>query len=187
MMLNFEIKGWKETKEKLQKYQKSVDDRLEVFISKLLDVGIQTANLYKDSSVLAENNTQNLGQYVTFTKEVEGNTGKLIGVDIPIQTAWKNKAGIHTATVYPLLMLEFGSAFFGADPPEEKYGGFGGKGTMSTRDKSHWNDLEWWWIDLEGRRHKNYAIRPTMPMYEAYKEMIMQVNNVAKEVYGNGK
>lgn len=184
MMLNFEVKGLKETKEKLEKYQKSVDDRLEVFISKLLDVGIQTANLYKDSSVLAENNTQNLGQYVTFTKEVEGKTGKLIGVDIPIQTAWKNKEGTHTATVYPLLMLEFGSAFFGVEPHEE-YGGFGGKGTMATA--GHENDLEWWWIDLEGKRHKNYAIRPTMPMYEAYKEMIMQVDNVAKEVYGNGK
>ena len=123
MMLNFEVKGWKETKEKLQKYQKSFDAKTEIFISKLLDKGIQIANLNKDTSVFSENNTQGLGQYVTFTKEIEGNTGRLIGVDIPIQTAWKNKAGIHTATVYPLLMLEFGSAFFGADPPEEKYGG----------------------------------------------------------------
>lgn len=184
MILNFEIKGLKETKEKLEKYQKSIDDRAEIFISKLLDKGIQIANLHKDSSVLAENNTQNLGQFVTFTKEVEGKTGTLIGVDIPIQTAWKNSSGIHTATVFPLLMLEFGSAFF-ADPPQKRFGGEGGKGTMATA--GHENDLEWWWIDLDGRRHKNYSIRPTSPMYNAYKEMLLDIKQIAKEVYGNGK
>ena len=48
------------------------------------------------------------------------------------------------------------------------------------------NDLEWWWIDLEGKRHKNYSIRPTSPMYNAWKEMYLDMKQIAKEVYGNG-
>lgn len=183
MMLKFEAIGLKETLNKIDKYQKSVDDKLQIFFDKLLDKGIQTANMCKVSNALAENNTQNLGDFVTFKKEVDSKSGTLIGVDIPIQTAWKNSSGVHEATVYPLLMLEFGSAFF-ADPPQDRFGGHGGKGTMA--QSGHENDLEWWWIDLEGKRHKNYSIRPTSPMYNAWKEMYLDMKQIAKEVYGNG-
>jgi hypothetical protein len=183
MMLNFEVNGLKETKEKLDNYYKSIEKRAELFISKLLDKGIQIANLYK-TDIKGDGGTQGLGQYVTFTKEVDGKSGTLIGIDVPITSFWKNKSGTHEAIVFPLLMLEFGSAFY-ADPPQSRFGGSGGKGTMAI--SGHENDVEWWYTDLDGKPHKNYSIRPTSPMYNAWKEMYLDMKQIAKEVYGNGK
>ena len=44
MMLKFEAIGLKETLDKIDKYQKSVDDKLQIFFDKLLDFLFQNGS-----------------------------------------------------------------------------------------------------------------------------------------------
>ena len=96
----------------IRDYQNDFHRKLEVFVSRLADAGIE----------VAQNNVGGFGKYIVFSKEVDPaetectviihakETGKII-------SSWQTKDGIKSAEVSPLLMAEFGSGF-GAENPK---------------------------------------------------------------------
>lgn len=165
--------------EQLEQYKKSLVAKTELFVSKLLDIGINTA---KDNSGAYE-------QYISFYKEIDSNefgcTGLLIAADSKkIISQWYRGGQLVSAEVSPLLMSEFGSGWLAKVyfPAVE---GEVGQGTFP--DQRHAFDPNGWsWTDENGVKHHSIGEQPTHPMYSALMAMIYQVNAIAKEVFGNG-
>lgn len=162
----------------IRDYQNDFHRKLEVFVSRLADSGIE----------VAQNNVGGFGKYIVFSKEVDpAETGCTVIIHAKetgkIISSWLTKEGKKDAEVSPLLMAEFGSGF-GAENPKNIPGV--GQGTFP--DQKHAKDPEgWYWKDLDGKLHHSKGIEAKMPMYKASLEIIEQCERIAKEVFSDGK
>lgn len=171
----------------LSKYRRSLTRKNMKFLKLLLDCGIEVA----EQSI--QNGTHTMPERITFSKEFTNPDTKevvalLVGVGETFFSNWKDASGIeHHDEVYPLAMMEFGSAGL-ALPPQNIYGGIGGRGTFSV--SGHENDLEWYFdtgeVDEKGKPIRKYAtaINPTQPMYNAMIEMQNQIRDCAVQAFG---
>ena len=83
-------------------------------------------------------------------------------------------------------MAEFGSGHLAEvlfDIAGVGQGTFPGQ-THAFDDVWHWKE---WRDDHTGEWHHSKGFRPTHPMYQAEMDMIKEVVNIAKEVYGGEK
>ena len=173
--------------QQLQDYAKSLDEKNRIFVELLLDVGVRVA---EDS---ISGGTHKMPQRITFYKDYElpeeGITGIIVGVGETFFSHWKDANGnVHDDEVFPLAMMEFGSAGL-ALAAQSAYGGYGGHGTFSTGGAS---DLLHWYFDTDEvdedghpiRKHAT-AIAPTRPMYNAMQSMMDDIQSCAIKAYGS--
>ena len=169
----------------LEKYKQNLHRKSELLVSRLMDVGIETAMAHS-------------GQYagmITFTKKlsqaISGYDGVLIATDgqklIKEWYASKKdglaKKNVRSYEVSPLLLAEFGSGWL-ANVLDDVPGV--GQGTMPN-SMGHATDPDgWYWYDENGVKHHSIGETPTYPMHSASTAMLSQVDRIAREVFNNG-
>ena len=158
----------------IRRYQKQLDEKCALAVQKLADVGIATAKL----------NCGAYGDKITFTKEItNGNhkvVGRMIAVGHPMMRMQKGQA----VEVDPLLLAEFGSGW-----EAKVLDNVAGVGQGTFPRQTHAFDPQgWWYVDIEtGESIHSYGESPTFPMHSASIAMIFSINDVLKEVFGNGR
>ena len=168
----------------LNKYSSELEAKNARFISLLLDCGITVAQQKTGEGVAY------MATRVTFEKQIESDggytLGYLIGTGDTMVSHWLDSSQVeHIDSVYPLAMLEFGSAAY-ALPPMEAFGGRGGQGTFAVSG----NEMRSTWyvtkLDDAGNKKRiiGRAIHPTRPMYEAMQEMRKQLIDCATRAFG---
>ena len=86
-----------------------------------------------------------------------------------------------TASGMTVLFVEFGAGItYGGGHPEDGKWGMG-PGTYP-EGKGHWNQPYGWWIP--GGEH-TYGNPPSMTMYNTEKDLIREIESVAKEVFAS--
>ena len=144
----------------LEEYKKSLTSKTEQFVNELADIGIKVA--YDQVGASGRYGTHKMEDRITFTKEVDaekyGCKAIVIGQGEIFTSVWDN--GLKSADVYPLQMVEYGT--------------------------NHNGSMDWTFIDENGKPFLNATgIMATQPMYSAYREMKLQIIDVAKRVYGS--
>lgn len=162
----------------LKRYKDSLAERNETFVVRLLEYGIH----------VAERDAGEYGKFIEFYKEGKGGirtVGTLIAKDHPFTVSWDVKGKKKTAEVSPLLMAEFGSGRLA-----EVLFDIQGVGQGTFPGQTHADEPYWWYKewqeDGKGEWKMGFPIRPKHPMYNAEMEMIQRVQEVAREVFGNG-
>ena len=161
----------------LEEYKQELTMKMETFVRKLLDVGIEAG-------------IANSGQYagmIVFEKEVIAGSEDIEGVLIAtdgnkIIREWKYKGGIKRAVVSPMLIAEFGSGWLSKvlDNVEGV-----GQGTFP-HQKHAYDPIGWFWETPDGKKHHSYGEAPVYPIHSAVLAMTFEINRIAKEVF-NGK
>lgn len=164
--------------EEIEKYKNSIPTKTEMFISKLLDVGIW----------IAEVNSDEYGDYIEFQKEIKDGGKKCVGIfrgvnKKPYISEWDYFGKKKTAKVNMLLMAEFGSGWL-----SEVMFNISGVGVGTFPNQKHaLDDNGWYWKEWQsnhkGQWHHSYGSAPTHPMYFAEMEMIQQIEYIAKSVF----
>ena len=171
--------------DELNDYSNSLDDKVKIFVDRLLEIGVKTAeNVPGIPGTFGSHKMEN---YVSFYKELDvekdGCHGVMLGVGETFDVTWGER-GEKSGSINALLSLEFGTAAL-AVPKTTKFGATGGKGTNSRY--GHQDDAEWYFAigkDENGMIWKKAtAIHPTHPMMKASDEMLRQIKKVAKEVF----
>lgn len=157
----------------LNDYNRQLHNKCAMFVDKMAEVGIATAKL----------NCGDYGNVITFSKQLTvdagyGANGKLIAVGTPISRL----RGGEVIEADPLLLAEFGSGWNAK--VLDKVEGVG-QGTFPGQTHA-FDPRGWWYVDEDGESHHSYGEAPTFPMHSASIAMILEINRVAKEVFGNG-
>ena len=158
----------------IRRYEKQLDEKCALFVQKLADEGIATARL----------NAGEYGHYITFTKEITNSNhaaiGRLIAVGTPMERIRKKQV----IFVDPLLLAEFGSGW-----EARVLDNVAGVGQGTFPGQTHAEDPQgWWYTDATtGETVHSYGEEPTFPTHNAALSMILAINRVAREVFGNGR
>jgi len=166
----------------LEDYKKSIREKNKLFLEKLAERGIEAA----ESAV--SGGTHTMPSRITFRKEIETEDGivtaYVIGEGQPFQSDWVDAFDEeHHDMVYPLSMLEFGSAGLALER-QTAFGGEGGRGSFT--HMGHDNDIEWYVKRGDNENNKvrhATAIAPTRPMYHAAEKMRSEILDVMREVF----
>ena len=158
----------------IKRYQQQLDEKCALFVQRLADEGITVAKL----------NAGEYGHYITFSKEVTNSNHKAIGRLIAVGTSIERIRKGQVILADPLLLAEFGSGWEAR--VLDKVGEVG-QGTFP--GQTHAFDPQgWWYVDAEtGESVHSFGEEPTFPMHNAALAMILAVNRVAREVFGNGR
>lgn len=174
----------------LKAYKRDLHNKTALFVSRLLEVGIQVAE-EKGAGESGTFGTHQMENYVWFSKKLEkdkdGCHGILMGKGATLYSEWIGEGGEkRSGSINSMLAMEFGTAGL-ALPKQDRFGVTGGRGTNSKY--GHENDVVWYILVEENGKtfwKKATAITPTRPMHNAMIEMQEQVKTIAKEVFGNG-
>ena len=151
--------------QEIRQYQNSLPRKVQTFIDRLAKEGLQVVQSTMESVPDEEK-----GSY--YTEIVNTSNGDIIGAAIRL-------------TGDKVLFIEFSAGItYGTDnyplPSGDKYG----MGTYP--GKGHWNSpYGWWYVDEQGNKHHSYGNRAYMPMYHAEQAIVLQVHNIAREVFGS--
>ena len=173
--------GIKAAKKELAKYKRELNAKCKTFVKELSKLGITTAR---------EHLRKRYKPYITFATEVDpvqnGYRALMVATNTGlIHSQWRtgpNEGDVASADVSPLLMAEFGAGIEHDHNPRAHEFGMGA-GTFP--GQTHAMDPGgWWYMNLEGEWIHSTGIEPTMPMTEASKAIVQNVNRIAKEVFG---
>lgn len=160
----------------LKQYKSEIRDKTQVFVDKLLDIGIEMAYL----------TAGDYGKAIVFKKELNpveyGFEGLFIAMDEQkIVREWVLSNGeVKSAEVSPLLMSEFGSGWL-AEVLYSELEGKVGQGTFPGQ-KHAFDPRGWYWKDKDGK-HYSKGESPTHPLHNAEMAMIEAIHSVAREVF----
>jgi hypothetical protein len=167
----------------LKEYKRTLHEKTEQFVARLIDVGIDTAE-------------SNCGQYaglIVFKKHLftfeDGVDGVIVATDgSKIVREWMRDGSVVSAEVSPLLMAEFGSGWLANVMSTQDYrSNTLGVGQGTFPGQTHAFDKDgWWWQTPDGERHHSIGEAPTYPMYSAMLAMQFEVDRIGREVFGNG-
>ena len=175
-----DAKSMRKGLEKLTKYRDDVLKKTETLVSRLREVGIQTAY-------------ENSGQWrsVVYFKRDNIHIDEtdvscmIIGMDgTKVIKEWytdKELTNKRSYEVSPLLLAEFGSGWL-ANISNWNVPGVG-QGTMPNAEGHAFDRDGWWWYDTNGNKHHSYGEKPTYPMHAAMVAMMMEVDRIAREVF----
>lgn len=150
--------------QQIRQYQNSLPRKVQTFIDRLAKEGLQVVQSTMESVPDEEK-----GSY--YTEIINNSQGDIIGAAIRL-------------TGDKVLFIEFSAGItYGTDsyplPSGDKYG----MGTYP--GKGHWDSpYGWWYVDEQGNKHHSYGNRAYMPMYHAERAIIMQIKEVARDVFG---
>ena len=160
----------------LEKYRDSLITKEELFVKRLADIGVNAAMM-----ILATKGQGDASRSANFDISFVSN-GEVVNGRITISSQPHiNQDG---RVFYPHLAWEFGAGNYfnlGIANPHAKELGFG-PGTFP--EQSHVPEPGFWYYrDEAGDPIRSYGTQATMPMYNASKEIILQMFAVAREVF----
>ena len=166
----------------LEAYKKSLNQKSQTFVERLIEVGIQAAKAHS-------------GKYadmIVFTKELEqsvnGCKGVLIATDgQKVISEWyaskkdaEKHENVRSYEISPLLISEFGSGWL-ANVLGNVSGV--GQGTMPNA-MGHATDPDgWYWYDDNAVKHHSIGEAPTYPMHNASMAILSEIDHIAREVF----
>lgn len=165
--------SFKDAAEKVANYQKELNKKCFVFVSRLSEEGINVAN----------QNLGNYGKYIVVSKKINQNNIESIicmtntGL---IKSQWENQDGIQEVDISPILMCEFGSGNYAENP--NNIPGVG-QGSLNTMGHAY-DPNGWWYKKLDGTWHFSRGTYPNQPLFKAVDKMYKQVSVIAKQVFG---
>ena len=174
--------------EYLENYKAEINQKAQIVLEKLLDVGIESAII----------NSGQFKGYIVYRKEIspkiDGYEGLLIATDgEKIISEWLYSGQMKSVEVSPLLMAEFGSGQYAVVKFPDVEGIYG-RGTFP--NQKHAFEDSWWWVDKnpeggehiggEFYKHTSSGTIPTHPMHNAEIAMFNEINRIYREVFGNG-
>ena len=170
---NLSQSGIKNMIRELERYKNSLDRKLQMLISELLKIGVTVAETNVSESPL--------GKYVTLSTNIKP-SGK--GYDGILLAKGQVMEHEDFAPFSVILAIEFGAGIHYNPAPNPKSAEMGyGVGTFPGQIHA-WNPGGWsYWSEEQQRWIHTYGIKATMPMYEAHKEMLLSVEQIAKEVF----
>lgn len=161
----------------IRQYKSDLNKKCEELCRRLAVEGIQIAQAHIGDS--------GFGKYIRLASEITpehaGCRAVLYMEDTAkITSEWQTKEGTRSATISPILMIEFGSGLKAQNPA-----GISGVGTGTFPGHTHAEDPGgWYYMDLDGVWHHSTGVEAKMPIYFAGKEMREKIVAVAKEVFG---
>lgn len=165
----------------IRNYRKNIlPNKVELFVKKLADVGIRTA----ESRLITLDDLGNVSSLVLFEKKFDKTDGNISCLIIAqdkmlLQQAYFGKdKQVITKLVSPILMYEFGS---GQKADNSHLADGVGQGTFPNQTHA-FNKEGWYWQTLDGVWHHSKGIKPTQPMFFASQQMQRQIKSVAKEI-----
>lgn len=163
-------------------YKPTLQEKLDRFVRALTDKGIH----------IAKDTAGNFGSKIVFSRRSDSEGAVLVAQETDvIVSRWLRNGGEVEAKVSPLLMAEFGAGphaiiWEGVEGSTSVLpdGKTIGRGTFP--EQTHAFEDSWWYMDINKQWHQSRGITPTRPLHNAVLEMIMQIENTAREVFGNG-
>lgn len=172
VMLNSQ--GVMNAKAEIDRYKADLIQSCFLFVEALSQEGISVAQYAcKDNS---------LGKYLAFSRRLAPNPHGAEAIVVAtnaqglLSMSWQTQDGIKTVDISPLLMVEFGSGA-PADTYPKKVDGVG-RGSFPGQTHAFQN--MWSWMDLTGEWHTSRGLKPSMPMYKAWAEMVRDIKRIAK-------
>lgn len=155
--------------QELENYKKSLEQKSEMFIQRLADVGINVAMM-------------------TLATKGQGDSPRDADFAVKINRNGDLVEGIITVSSSSILFWEFGSGIRFNGGKEHPQAGTFGMGPGTYPGQTHVPDPGYWYYYPEGsdKAVRSYGTEATMPMHSAMMEMIDQVHQIAKEVFSNG-
>lgn len=173
--MHLSVKDIRRVQNELRQYQQELNRKCEVFCRRLAECGIE----------VAKQNVGGYGKYIAFSIKVSSDKNGCKALMVATNTGhihseWMTEDGVKSADVSPLMMAEFGSGLKANNPNAERFG----MGTGTFPGQTHATAPNgWYWMDLDGNWHHSFGITPTMPMYHASTEMILNIRKIAREVF----
>lgn len=175
--MTLSIGSIKKAMKEIEKYKKDIHDKCELLCKRLAKEGIQIAQAHVGESKF-------WGRYIHLSSEITPEKAGCKAVlrmedTSKIISRWQTKEGVQSATVSPMLMLEFGSGLKAENPA-----GIQGVGTGTFPGGTHGGDSGgWWYMDLDGNWHHSTGTDPKMPMYFAREGIREKLTEIAKEIF----
>ena len=168
------VKELENLKNELKNYKSEIVKNTEIMVSRLLQSGVEVSQ-----SKISESP---LGKYVTVTTNISADKMGCKGI-LLAKGAVKEQEGYAPFSI--LLAIEFGAgARFNPDPnplsAEMGYGVGTYPGQIHAFDPNGW----YFWSEEKQQWIHSYGVKATMPMYSADMEIIQNVVEYAKEVFG---
>ena len=159
-------------KQDLLKYKNDLDGKLVIFCEKLAEIGVQAAQAKAYESPL--------GHHVSISVNSEKLDGKYHAYVTAIGDV-KNSEG-H-APFNTLLAIEFGAGIYHNKTLNPNANELGyGPGTFPGQIHA-FEDGWYYWDEQSQEWHYTHGVKATMPMYNAFTEILDNVKKIAKEVF----
>ena len=170
------VSGINNLKAELINYKNNIlQSKLNLFTRRLAEIGLNVANVKISESPL--------GKYVSVKIETKSLNGESIAFLIA------NGQTVQSEGYEPfniLLGIEFGSGIHYNKDEINPYANELGFGYGTFPGQLHaLKDEGWYYWDAKTETWKHsYGIKATMPMYNAYIQMLQQIQTIAREVFG---
>lgn len=168
------VKGIEALKRQLLQYKDNLPIKCEKLVSRLLQSGVAVSQTKISESPL--------GKYVTVTTNISADNMGCKGI-LLAKGAVKEQEGYAPFSI--LLAIEFGAGIHFNPTPnplissEFPYG----VGTYPGQTHAH-EDMWWYWDENAQEWNPTHGVKATMPMYSADMEIIQNIVEYAKEVFG---
>ena len=158
----------------LEKYRDSLQDKNSLFIKRLAEIGVTAA---EQKLATGQGDTSRDARFSVVFNTSEGLAeGQIIITSTP-------KIDEYGRVFYPHLAWEFGAGIYfnngNANPKASEFG----MGVGTFPDQKHAYRDYWWYKDDAGNLHLSQGTQATMPMYNASKAIIEQIEVIAREIF----
>ena len=168
----------------LRGFEEGFKENIRTFRELLAEKGIRVA---------MSSTSSGFGQYIIFEKIDSDETSTIIARETQqILSEWLRYGERMQAYVSPLLMAEFGSGNYAVSwedsqgTPHSTLSDGTQIGRGSFPNQTHAFESVWWYLDVNGNWHSATGSKPTRPMHNAAIEIITQIQQTAREVFGHG-
>lgn len=175
LISNLSVEGIKNLQQELRNYKQQLNDKNEIFVKRLAELGIPVINenmtkasfTYDDKGIQSGSNTE----HNTYIKV--NSFGSYSKADLIVEGK-------------ELLFIEFGAGVYynksGASPnpkgPEFGY-------VIGTYGAGHGSQKVWGYYADSGELVLTHGVEATMPVYKASIQIIENIKRIAKEVFGS--
>ena len=159
----------------LEEYRDSLISKNDLFIKRLAEIGVTAAE-----SILANNGEGDTSRNARFSMVFNTSEGQVEGLIIISSDPHVDKDG---RKFYPHLAWEFGAGIFYNNGNINPKASEMGMGVGTFPNQKHALDDYWWYRDNDGEFHISYGTKATMPMFNASKTIIEQIDTIAREVF----
>lgn len=158
----------------LEKYRDSLNQKNEIFVKRLAEIGVVAA---QERLASGEGDSSREAKFNVTIDTLDG------VVDGRITITSTPKVDGNGRTFYPHLAWEFGAGIYynngNTNPKASEFG----MGVGKFPGQRFALNEQWWYKDEFGNLHLSKGTEATMPMFNASKEIITQINAIAREVF----
>ena len=149
----------------LNQYKEDLKRKNPILVDKLSKIGLEVVQQTMESVPDEEK-----GSY--YTEIINNSQGDMIGAAIRL-------SGDKILFIEFSSGVTFGTPKGGYPLPSGKEYGVGTYPGQTHAESPH----GWWYVDENGEKHHSYGNRAYMPMYHAEQAIVMQIRNIAREVF----